>query len=85
MHGLGRLQGDSWEGAQVGPENREGTREGTAGHSRCDFLPLSRIWSPACTRVALGTPDPTQEGENRPHPPASQLTAQSSSWPLSAQ
>lgn len=40
MHGQGRLQEDSWEGAQVEPENGEGTREGTAGHSRYDFLPL---------------------------------------------
>lgn len=59
--GHGRV-GDGREETHVGPEYGEGTREGTAGHSKCDFLPLPRIWSPACTRDALGTPEPTQEG-----------------------
>lgn len=34
------------------------------GHrrARCNSPPPPRIWSSACTRDALGTSDPTQEG-----------------------
>lgn len=61
-----KIGGNTWEGsreeAYVGPQYGKGTREGTAGHGRCDFRPLPSIWHPACTRDALETPVPTQEG-----------------------
>ena len=70
--GHGRLWGDSWAEARVGPEYGKGTREGP--HARAGVTPpphnTHRIWSPACTRDALGRPQtPPRRGENPLCPP----------------